>query len=154
MSKTIDLEAIEAIERDTMPGPWIASREEHGWHIGPQPDGACSIFENTDSSTWPAQQARANFIAGSREWVPALVAEVRRLHALAEARRLDYEAARHNAFLQEKRATTAETRVHDLEVALGKAVHIADRAHFALAGAGVPRAVIGDDFAALDALRP
>lgn len=45
------------------PGPWTAKRCEHGWHIGPQPDGACSIYDNSDGTRKDEQAANARLIA-------------------------------------------------------------------------------------------
>lgn len=69
----LDLEAIEARAKAATPGPWVVGpgafwnyvvgSDEHGDHAGAQ------------------EKEDAAFIAASREDVPALVAEVRRLRA-------------------------------------------------------------------------
>lgn len=59
-----------------MPGPWKAVRCEHGWHIGPQPAGACSIHDDTDSSGYARQEANAHLIAAAPNLLAACEAIV------------------------------------------------------------------------------
>src|SRR5206468_178127 len=50
-------------------GPWEAVRYEHGWHIGPQPGGVCSIYDDNDD---PVAEANARLIAVSPEMLAQL----------------------------------------------------------------------------------
>lgn len=61
------------------PGPWTALRCEHGWHIGPQPDGVCSIFDNTGGYKHDEQVANAHLIAQA----PTLIEYLQTLHELS-----------------------------------------------------------------------
>lgn len=47
------------------PGPWTAERQPHGYHIGPQPDGVCTIHDNSDGSKRDEQAANARLIAAA-----------------------------------------------------------------------------------------
>jgi len=53
---------------------WTADRKEHGWHIGPQPDGRCSMFANTDATTHARQEQTAKLIAAAPEMARMLLA--------------------------------------------------------------------------------
>jgi len=53
------------------PGPWTAHRCEHGWHIGPQPDGVCTIHDNTDGSRMAEHTANARLIAAAPDLLAA-----------------------------------------------------------------------------------
>jgi len=53
------------------PGPWKAMKTEHGWHVGPQPDGVCSIWDNTDSATHATQEANARLLAAAPDLLEA-----------------------------------------------------------------------------------
>ena len=53
------------------PGPWTAKRCTHGWHIGPQPDGICTIRDNTDGSDAAEHLANARLIAAAPELLAA-----------------------------------------------------------------------------------
>ena len=54
------------------PGPWSALRCEHGWHIGPQPAGVCSISDNSGGERRDQQEANARLIAAAPEMLEAL----------------------------------------------------------------------------------
>lgn len=58
------------------PGPWKAVEMQHGWHIGPQPDGVCSIRYNTDGSKYAEKQCNANLIAAAPDLLEALDAMI------------------------------------------------------------------------------
>lgn len=89
-----DLQAIEAAATAATPGPWTADPTEYAISAGPKLIGYV-----TTTGRWGSQleEARANtrLMAGSRIWVPQLVAEVRRLWAERD------EQARHVAALRE-----------------------------------------------------
>ncbi len=60
------------------PGPWKAVRCRHGWHIGPQPGGVCTICDDSqfgdvaDRSRYLQQEANARLIAAAPELLAAL----------------------------------------------------------------------------------
>lgn len=84
--------------------PWSAVRMDHGWHIGPQPDGTCSIFDygckgaahsrdNTDGSERDVHEANANLIPLLRNHAPLFAALIEALTPSA-----DTKAAYHGEF--------------------------------------------------------
>jgi len=78
-----DLDKLEQLSTVATPGPWVA-------------DMAGIRAPNHDSvaDAWSDNPHDAAFIAASREAIPALIAEVRRLRAEIEERdRREYDAA-------------------------------------------------------------
>ena len=72
------------------PGPWTAHRCEHGWHIGPQPDGVCTIHDNADGSRMAEHTANARLIAAAPDLLAACnVARVALEAAVGNAAQLD-----------------------------------------------------------------
>lgn len=61
------------------PGGWTAERKTHGWHVGPQPEGVCSIHDNTDGSHYEERKANATFIANAPTDIDYLLDENKRL---------------------------------------------------------------------------
>ncbi|KKN09845.1 hypothetical protein LCGC14_1042480 [marine sediment metagenome] len=58
------------------PGPWKAVRLTHGWIIGPQPDGVCTIHNNTNGSGFDQKTANARLIAAAPDLLEACEAMV------------------------------------------------------------------------------
>ncbi|KKN31707.1 hypothetical protein LCGC14_0821300 [marine sediment metagenome] len=76
----------------TTPRPWTAKRCTHGWHIGPQPDGVCTIRDNTDGSNAAEQEANARLIAAAPELQAAAEAAIRYDESIAgRATRGEYD---------------------------------------------------------------
>ncbi len=55
------------------PGPWKAVRYSNGWHIGPQPDGVCSITDNSDGSMINEHEENARLIASAPNLLRRLI---------------------------------------------------------------------------------
>lgn len=62
------------IDTKHTPGPWTAERHEHGWHVGPQPSGVCTIHDNTNGSRYAEHQANAALIAAAPDLLAACMA--------------------------------------------------------------------------------
>ena len=89
MSEHIDLDAIIAHADAATPGPWVAitTGAQHGDHWYVAADGAAVAATRSDDVGGAGRrQADAEFIAEAREWVPALVAEVKRLRTRLDLR--------------------------------------------------------------------
>lgn len=76
-----ELEEIEKACAEATPGPWLVEHEGYG---GPEAvsciaSGCRAVFGGDGGEICNAADAR--FTTGARSWVPALVAEVRRLRA-------------------------------------------------------------------------
>jgi len=88
-----ELEAIEAREKAATPGPWkkASLSEDYGAGYGmttffvKQPDGNLYRIGSADTSKkYIEENNNAEFVAHSRQDVPALIAEVKRLSAELE----------------------------------------------------------------------
>lgn len=82
-----DLNAIEAAANAATPGPWHVYQK---WRIEVWDKDNYQIADigyigDVDEQAQEVMESDAAFIAGSREWVPALVAEERQLWPLVEA---------------------------------------------------------------------
>lgn len=90
----LDIGAIKARADAATPGPWIRFYEgSHDWVIGrvedPQTSAVAQVYEYAANN----YEADTAFIAAARTDVPALVAEVERLHkALTDLKR-DHDAS-------------------------------------------------------------
>lgn len=98
MGDDLDLDVIEARERDATPGPWVECGHDRGvCQCRMVRDDNCTValaVANTDENYtlgegWLAERAKRNatFIAHARTDIPALVAEVRRLREERDAER-------------------------------------------------------------------
>lgn len=84
-----ELDAIESRVLSASPGPWRAFVEGRDHWSGDdfimvsEADGQPDMYVSRSdaSGTWPASTPDLDFIAASRQDVPALLAEVRRLRA-------------------------------------------------------------------------
>lgn len=78
-----ELEAIEKACREATPGPWSFEEDDYtkeiGTTLGIGSPGWPDDIVRTDSGVYPPIRPDAVFITKSREWLPALVAEVRAL---------------------------------------------------------------------------
>lgn len=85
-----ELDAIESCANAATPGPWEA-RPDGMCVRGPEPPSGERGEKIAVTGPWGRDPERVvldcEFIARARQDVPALVAEVRRLRALAEAKR-------------------------------------------------------------------
>ena len=97
-----ELEAIEAREKAATPGPWkkASLSEDYGAGYGmttffvKQPDGNLYRIGSADTSKkYIEENNNAEFVAHSRQDVPALVAEVKRLNAEVERLTKERDAA-------------------------------------------------------------
>lgn len=76
----LDLDAIEAVANAATPAPWEAYYTVHGDpYVAQQGRPKFGVVVSTAPDDYG--RADAEFIAASREAVPALIAEVRRLRA-------------------------------------------------------------------------
>jgi hypothetical protein len=72
------------------PGPWKAVRLAHGWIIGPQPDGVCTIHDNTDGSGFVRKAANARLITAAPDLLEAcLEARIAMEAAVGDVAQLD-----------------------------------------------------------------
>lgn len=86
MIQAIDLEAIEARANAATAGPWVP--EEHRGHWSDWTDWVVLMGKNRLPYT-VLEESDAAFIAHSREDIPSLIAEVRRLRAFIEELTVD-----------------------------------------------------------------
>lgn len=94
-----ELAQLEELARQATPGPWICDEDippENSRVCRAGPDGRCVAclilvgdydYEKEEWAEGVPEQTRADgrFMAAAREAVPALIAEVRRLHGLVDA---------------------------------------------------------------------
>ena len=80
-----ELDEIEARAAKASPGPWMKNGRTHaGWRIDDaDPNRTGMVFLLTPTAIVPGDD-NAAFVAGARDDVPRLVAEIRRLRVLAE----------------------------------------------------------------------
>lgn len=82
MTPDIDkLERLAEAAKKTKLGalPWKWQRQSHGWHIGPQPEGVCSMWANSGGYGWDEQETLAEHIAAADPTtILSMIAELRR----------------------------------------------------------------------------
>jgi len=79
----LDLDAAQALCDVAMPGPWFVIKDKDGCiYVDSHDDFICQAFA---PGVWK-NRGNAPFIAKSREIVPALIAEVRRLRIAQDER--------------------------------------------------------------------
>lgn len=89
-------------------GLWIAVRCKHGWHIGPQPDGVCTIHDNTDRSNCEQHEANARLIAAAPDLLEVC-------HVANEL------YAKYALLAQPEASLNVEQWINDLRAAIAKA---------------------------------
>jgi hypothetical protein len=104
-----DLDEIERACKEATPGPWRNGQagDENVFVAGPSGRWVAEVEGDMPGHCLPD----AAFIANARQWVPALVTEVRRLRALTETLRAEYRsiATDVRAAALEEAAATADS---------------------------------------------